>query len=114
MRPPSIADAGCLNAKKILQKNLNVYQKRTQVTLCIGDGMAIAPRMKWWFLIGPNDNMIASDMGQCKVRFLLSSQMKGLIFCVIVQKLGKVLGFSKPLSPFIWVLPFHSRYVAAL
>lgn len=46
MRPPSIADAGCLNAKKILQKTLNVYQKRTQVTLCIGDGMAIAPRMK--------------------------------------------------------------------
>lgn len=48
-----------------------------------------------------HDNMIASDMAQCKVRFLLSSQMKGLIFCVIVQKLGKVLGFSKPLSPFI-------------
>lgn len=107
-----VHDASAFHRRRWLFKCKENITKKTQ---CVAKKDTSYTLYRWWHGNCPtdemmvsnwsHDNMIASDMGQCKVRFLLSSQMKGLIFCVIVQKLGKVLGFSKPLSPFIWVLP---------
>lgn len=38
------------------------------------------------------DKMIASDWSDCELKFLVSSHIKGLLFGVITQTLGKTLG----------------------